>query len=42
MGVSTVNPSFGRNATEEEIEKIGLLLPQYNIYNHIDNPLLVT
>ena len=41
MVVSTTNPSSGRNATEEDIEKIAHLSSSYNLYNHVANPLLV-
>jgi len=39
MVVSTINPSSGRNATEEDIEKIAHLSSSYNLYNHVANPL---
>ena len=41
MVILAFNPNSKRKATEEEVEKLAQLSPQYNIYNHIDNPLLV-
>ena len=42
MLVLAFNPYSERRGTEEEVEKIAQLSPQYNIYNHTDNPLLVS